>query len=147
VIIVWHWFECLHLFLFFMWHYFCFITASCSLYLRVYVRAVDLATMEHAWELRSLWRWLHVLLVGSRRGMTETSGGASVVWRCNNVPLGRWCKGRSFGGIGNLRPNVSSYVFTTLVTALHRVQQDQLESVFNLLKTKCLSVIRRASRK
>jgi hypothetical protein len=104
LIIVWHGFECLNLFLFFMWHYFYFLTASCSLHLRMYVRGVDLTTTELAWELKSLWPWLHVLLIGSRRGMAETSGGASLVWRCNNVPLGRWCKGGSFGGIGNLRP-------------------------------------------
>ena len=45
-----------------------------------------------------------MLLVGRRRGMAEKSGGVSVVGHCNNVPLGRWCKGRTFGGAGNLRP-------------------------------------------
>jgi hypothetical protein len=125
--IVWHGFECLHLFLFFMWHYYCFITASCSLRLRIYVRGVDLTATKRAWELKSL----HLLLVGSRHGMAETSGGVLVVWRCSNVPLNRWCKARGFGSIVNLRPTGGSYFFTTIVTALHRVPQDRLETVFN----------------
>ena len=79
---MWHGYECLNIFLFFMWHYFRFITASCGLHLRMYVRGVDLATTWHARELKSLWRWLQVLLVDSRRGMAETSGGVSTATTC-----------------------------------------------------------------
>jgi hypothetical protein len=55
-----------------------------------------------------------------------------------------WVDGARDVGLGVLviyAPLGGRYVFTMLVTALHRVPQDRLETVFNLLKTKRFSVI------